>query len=206
MKKKNNYPVLIGFLLIGVLGLSACSKDDIIDTIIGDQRLSMKVDGRDWNATITTLFTQKDGDGEQGEYYTVAIGGSKEVGKGEDEVDMFIMYITIPASKYQNPKGRYPISHEASKVNQATSLFSQINELWEARHLANDAQSVGFVEITDFKIGEQIVSGQPTGVEGYTRLVGTFATDMVLWSNPSGSALKITEGKFDLKPGVMITH
>lgn len=205
--KKKNYYVLIALLISSVLGFSGCSKEDVLDAIVGEKsKFTMKVDGKDWSGSLTTLFTEAESDSEQGEYYIVSIAGGKTDQRGEEYAETCHMYITIPASKFRNPKGRYPITMQTQTVDLAIMLFVTENVLWVGRNPSGDTQSVGYVEITDFKIGQQKVAGQSVGTEGYTQLEGTFNSTLTSADAPSGTNLKITDGKFNLEVGLMVNN
>lgn len=197
---------MMAWVLVGTLSLSACSKeDDPTPEVSGDSMLTMKIDGQAWNATATAMWTERDED-DSGEFYHVAIGAHREDGRGEDFADVIQMYMIVPASDFQNPKGRYPISlRPVGMRDHATAVFASTGDTWVSRHLADNTQAVGFMEITDYKIGEQNVAGQPSGIQGYTRLSGTFNVDLMSTNNPSGPTLKITDGKFNVQVGIMIT-
>lgn len=207
MKTYNDITKWVPLLFI-CLGFAACGKDDIGKKQDGDSSLSMKINGEHWGTTINTLFTEAHGSSELGEYFLVLVGGQRiGVDDSEDDVSAFNMYIAIPRSKFNNPKGSYPIMKESeAKVGQATAHFT-VNtgsgQTWYASyHPASPTQAGGTVEITGFEIGEQRVLGQPTGVEGYTKLSGTFRMDLYAVQENPGAPLKVTEGKFNLKSGM----
>lgn len=208
MKRKNHYVSLIVFILCGAIGLSACSKDDIPDPVSGDSTLTMKVDGEPWKASMTSLLTEAYGDSEQGDYHYVFIGGTRQAGTdpetGDVITEMMHFYVAIPSSDYKNPKGTYPITLQAERVDFATAFFTRDSDTYAGRHPSDAEQPVGVVEITDFKIGQQHVVGQPVGTEGYTRLSGTFRADLTPTHDPAGTPVKITDGKFDLSVGIVI--
>ncbi len=207
--KKNNYFTLIVLLLIASLSFSACSKDkDDDNDLSGQSGLSMKVNGAAWGTTINTLFTEPEENSQLGEYYVVLVGGQRiDVEGSEDDVSSFNMYIVIPKSKFSNPKGTYHVYvAEGAMPGAATASYtkstSEGTASYESANPADYTQSVGSVQITDFEIGEQTIVGQPTGVEGYTKLSGTFQMDVYPVQETPGPALKITEGKFSLKSGI----
>lgn len=207
MKTYNDITKWVPLLFI-CLGFAACGKDDIGKKQVGDSSLSMKINGEHWGTTINTLFTEAHESSELGEYFLVLVGGQRiGVDDSEDDVSAFNMYIAIPRSKFNNPKGSYSIMKESeAKVGQATAHFT-VNtgsgQTWYASyHPASPTQAGGTVEITGFEIGEQRVLGQPTGVEGYTKLSGTFRMDLYAVQENPGAPLKVTEGKFNLKSGM----
>ncbi len=197
---------MMAWVLVGTLSLSACSKDDDpTPEVSGDSMFTMKIDDQVWNATATAMWTQKDED-ESGEFYHVGIGAHRVDSRGEDYAEVIQMYMVIPASDFQNPKGHYPISlRPVGMRDQATAVFASKEDTWVSRQVADNTLAVGVVEITDFKIGEQNVAGQPAGTLGYTRLAGTFNVDLMSTNNPSGPTLKITGGKFNVHVGVLVT-
>lgn len=195
-------------LLLACLGFAACSKDDNGKKQEDDPGLSMKINGEAWGTTINTLFTEERESSERGEYYVILVGGQRiDVEGSEDDVSSFHLYIVIPKSKFSNPKGTYAIMKESeTKVGQATANYTVstgAGQTWYASYNpVTSAQTVGTAEITDFEIGEQKMVGQPTGVEGYTKLSGTFKLDLYAVQENLGPALKVTDGKFNLKSGI----
>lgn len=206
--KKNPYYAFVAFLLAGALALAACSKDDPFELQPGTSAFTMKVDGAPWEASMTALFTEELADSEQGEFYHVYLSGSREAGRdpqtGDGIPEMMHLYVAIPASKYRNPKGTYPVALQTEKVNHAALFYTNAAGGYAGSVLASEGQPVGVVEITGFEIGQQWVSGQPVGTEGYTRLAGTFQATLMPTDNPNGAPLKITDGKFDLSVGILI--
>lgn len=207
MNKYNYITKWLPLLLICV-GFAACGKDDISKKQEADPGLSMNINGESWGTTINTLFTEAHESSELGEYYLVLVGGQRiDAADSEDDVSAFNMYIAIPKSKFNNPKGSYAIMKESeAKMGQATANYT-VNtgsgQTWYASyHPASPSQPSGTVEITSFEIGEQRVLGQPTGVAGYTKLSGTFQLDLYAVQENPGAPLKVTEGKFNLKSGM----
>lgn len=156
---------------------------------------------------LNTLFTEAHGDSQLGEYFRVFVGGQRIGLEGsEDDLSAFSTYITIPKSAFNNPKGSYAIVKESeAKTGQATASYTggkgSGQTSYASYHPTSPTQSAGAVEITDFEIGEQRVLGQPTGVEGYTKLSGTFQMNLYAVKESLGAPLKVTEGKFNLRSG-----
>lgn len=174
---------------------------------MGSSSFTMKVDGVAWSASLTNLFAEESSHPDVGDYYHIAIGG-QYVGDGENsEVSGINLYVVIPKDKFRNPKGTYPLVEKSDgRLNVATAAFmvGGVNNWYASYNPANRTETVGSIEITDFKIGQQHVLGQPTGVEGYTRLVGTFQMDLYGIAHEPAPRMKITEGKFDLTSGLGI--
>ncbi len=186
-------------LLLGV-ALVGCSKKKIDP--LGSSGMSMKVNGVEWKATMSTLFTENPDES----VHLVYINGTKvftEGGaSGGEHVESLGMYINIPASKFRNPKGVYPVILDETNIGHSWALFSsnegfQEGSIYVSGDPENPNSVVGQVEITGFDIGMQSVFGQATGKEGYTKLSGKF--QMTLHTMIGDKApLKITDGKFDL--------
>jgi len=205
---KYKYITSLALLLLFCLGFAACSKEDNGTKLDEDSGLSMKINGASWGTTINTLFTEAHESSTFGEYYLVLVGGQRiDVEDSEDDVSSFNMYIAIPKSKFNNPEGTYPIMKESeAKLSQATANYvvsTGEGQTWYASYNpASPTQAVGTVEIAGFEIGEQKVVGQPTGVEGYTKLWGSFKLDLYAMQENPDAPLKVTEGKFNLKSGM----
>jgi len=203
--RNNNYIAIILLLFVS-LGFSACSKEEDKGLSSKDAGLSMNVDGREWRATITTLFTEQHETSQLGEYYYVYLSASRIIEKNsnteDDLAETIGLYINIPASKFRNPKGTYPIILEESEMGHAWGIFGSSTDIRDATTYVsgdpnNKKQVVGRLEITDFEIGNQNIFGHVSDSEGYTNLSGSFELD-VYPINGDGSKLKITEGKFNL--------
>lgn len=207
--------LFICFITIGVSNLISCSKDKVKadDDVISKAGITMKVNGENWESSMTTLLSEEQEKDEFGEYHFVSIVGSRVINKNsqteDDMAESVTMFIAIPASKFRNPKGTYPVVWEsAAKLSQSTAIFASASTLLDAETYvpAQKGQS-GTVEITGFEIGDQKVMGHPTGTEGYTKLSGTFSMDLRPLNNvDSGKPLKITEGKFNLSGGLGFQH
>lgn len=206
--RKNTYFAFAVIFMFGMLGLSACSKDDNPDPIAGDASFTMKVGGEPWRASITSLLTEDMSDSEQGDFRYVFFAGTREAGvdaqTGEIITEMIHLYVAIPSAKFNDPRGTYPITLQPEKIDYATAIFARGSTVYVGRNANDHDQPVGVVEITGFKIGAQHVAGQPTGTEGYTRLSGTFHADLMSTDDPDGPPLKISDGKFDLSVGIIV--
>lgn len=208
--KTNKYYVLLLLLLAVCLGTIGCSKDkDSAEPLTGKASLTMKVDEKDWGATITTFFTEEDSNSELGDFYRVLVGGQYSSLQGDNsDVSGITMYIAVPKSKFNNPKGTYAVMKESeAQVGQATALYvvstDADEQAWYTSYNPTaPTEAVGTIEITDFEIGDQIVAGQSSGIQGYTNLSGTFKMDMYPTEGSPGSVLKITEGKFNMKSAI----
>ncbi|HZH55024.1 MAG TPA: hypothetical protein VFD72_05185, partial [Sphingobacteriaceae bacterium] len=101
---------IMGLLMVTIgLGLSSCGKDsDDLDPEVTDSALSMKIDGKSWGSTVHTLFTDEMEHEQFGEYFHVMVAGQKlSTNDSEDDVSGLNLYIIVPKSKFNNPKGTY---------------------------------------------------------------------------------------------------
>src|SRR5690606_38996195 len=195
---------LLGLFLL-FFGASCSKKKDGDVAGSGKSSITMNIDGKKWGSEINSLFAEPKTHSELGDYYNVQILGQSSGGQGNDDVSTSLnLYIVIPKSKFRNPKGTYRIvKQQEAKLGDASAVFTEagsgVNNWYASYNPANPTQAVGTVEITDFEIGEQQIVGQSSGIEGYTKLSGTFKLDMYNIQVESGAPLKITEGKFDLR-------
>jgi hypothetical protein len=199
-------------LLCSALLLFSCSKnsdDSPAEENLGNSTLTMKVNGEQWDSTMSLLITEEQESSQQGKYRYVSLTGNRIIDKNsateDDLVETIGLYIAIPESKFKNPKGNYPIILKESQAGYAWGVFGSSTDLRDATTYVsgdpnNSEQSVGSVEIINFKIGEQMIFGHPTGQEGYKQLSGTFHLD-VYPMNGTGNKLKITDGKFNISEG-----
>ncbi|HLW62287.1 MAG TPA: hypothetical protein VKY33_02700 [Flavobacterium sp.] len=188
-----------------VVFASSCSGNDDSNPFGEEASFSMKVNGENWSSSITTLFTEEEYNNGEG-YYFVYIGGSKimdmENPTGNDTTESMAIYIAIPFSKAQNPKGTYPIIRESDvTLNQAQAIFmSNTDGQQNIYTITNPGQS-GTVEITGFEFGEQTIMGEPTGAQGYTKLSGNFQVELNSIADDTDKLI-ITNGKFNLSSGL----
>src|SRR5690606_8319156 len=136
-------------------------------------------------------------------YYYVSILGMSIISDKEDDVESQGFYITIPAGKFRNPKGKYQVIPTEVKVDHAWAVFSKASGVnYLSGNPANPTTSVGTIEITGFEIGQQTVMGFPSGQEGYIKLSGNFHFKL---QNINGNEMiNITDGKFNLKGALEI--
>lgn len=209
MKTKNYIIPLLLTIVLGI-SLSSCSKDPKDSPALGNAGMTMKVDGAEWKATMTTLFTEEHETNGMGEYHLVYIGGYRIIEKNsateDDLTETLGLYINIPTSKFRNPKGTYPIVIKETEISHAWGLFSKSTNIQEGvMYVSGDPKnrdkSVGTLEITGFEIGNQSVLGQGTDTEGYTKLSGNFQLEMYP-ALGTGGQLKITEGKFNMSGAI----
>lgn len=199
---------LIILLLFGWT-ITSCSKNDLADsTSLGEEKtqLSMKVNGEDWQSSLTTLLTEQQ-ENTQGEiYFYLYISAHSIIDTNsateEDLVETMGLYVAIPAQKFKDPKGVYPLVLKEFEVGTAWGIFNSDRALRATTtYVSGDAnhpdKQVGTLEITSAEVGEQTVFGYPTGVEGYTKLSGTFSFD-VYPLDGIGAKLNMTEGKFTI--------
>ncbi|NLO69978.1 MAG: hypothetical protein GX102_03340 [Porphyromonadaceae bacterium] len=202
------YTATLVLITLIYMSFAACSKDLGGVKNDKDSGITMKVNGEFWGTTINTLFTEAHESSTLGEFYVVYVGGQRtDAEDSETDVSVFNMFISIPKSKFKNPKGAYSIMKEdevmASQASANYAVSTGSNQTWYASYNPeNSTQAVGTVEITSFEIGEQSVFGHSTSKEGYTKLSGTFRMDLYALQDSPGAPLKVTEGKFNLKAGI----
>lgn len=196
--------ILIAFLLTACFGLTSCKKDNNNPLDQGGKSFTMKVDGVPWSAQITTLFTEQHDEGQPGGgYYAVMLNGTLTV--NEEHAESLALYVSIPASKFQNPKGKYDI--KGNENGEAWAVFSTAADIRNATTYSSldinsgPGKTVGTLEITGFEVGDQSVLGQPTGKVGYKKLSGKFQLDLYPVDGASAK-LNVTEGKFNLSNGL----
>ncbi len=198
-----NAGILLGIFL--VFFIASCSSDDNGNSS-GGTSLSMKINGNNWTPTVTTLFTEDEYNSEEGDYYLVYIGGNKlmdmENPDADSSTESIAIYIAISASKFQNPKGTYPILKESDvTLNQASAVFMSDASGQQKIYTTTDPGQSGMVEITGFEVGEQTIMGEPTGVQGYKKLSGNFQV-VVNSIADNTDKITITDGKFNLSSGL----
>ena len=195
---KSSHLLLGLFLLIAV---ASCSSDDNgSGSFSGGNSFSMKIDGNHWSSSINTLFTE-DMSNANGEYYFVTIGGVITDEADDPTTESLQIYIAIPASKLNNPKGIYQVNSDADmSIGQASATFTSSNSENYLLYTSTP-HTLGTLEITGFELGEQTVMGHPTGQMGYTQLKGTFNMELASVSDPS-VVLTITDGQFNLSSGL----
>src|SRR5690625_187553 len=122
---KSSHLLLGLFLLIAV---ASCSSDDNgSGSFSGGNSFSMKIDGNHWSSSINTLFTE-DMNNANGEYYFVTIGGVITDEADDPTTESLQIYIAIPASKMNNPKGIYQVNTDTEmELNQASATFTSSN-------------------------------------------------------------------------------
>lgn len=185
-------------------------KDDEVPASVGV--LKMKVNDVDWNAkwayTITTPLEEDEED-----YFMVFItGATSEYTDDEDpHGDALSFYIAIPKAKFSNPVGTYPLINPdyMDEEYPAVAMFNKVNGNESILYISMDKDGedkpVGSVTIEKFKTGQQRLLGQDLG-QGYLELSGSFTVnEMVGFSSeselPIEGAMKLTNGKFDVKNG-----
>lgn len=188
----------IAFLLMS-MGFVACSNDDgpVQDK---KSKFTMKVDGKEWTSSVYNQFTEKYNNDKFGTYYVVTIGG-QQLKEASTTSSAITLYVAIPESKFNNPKGSYNLRREKDMgMGDATALYivsSETGQTWYGSvNPAKPTEIVGKLEINGFEIGQQKMGGQ-LGTEGYTKLSGTFKLD-VYSPDDSGSPVRITDGEFNL--------
>lgn len=202
--RKNNLIHICLFTIIS-LSLFACSKknNETPDDNFKGSGISMNIDGKAWKSTMTTLFTEEQETAETGKYYYVSILGMSIISDKADDVESQGFYITIPAGKFKNPKGKYPVIPVEVKSNHAWAVFSKASgSNYISGNPANPTTSVGTIEITDFEVGQQTVMGHPSGKEGYIKLSGNF--HFKLQNTNGNEMINVTDGKFNLKNAIEI--
>lgn len=196
---------IIGIMTLLTGGIQSCKKKEI-DNIVGESSMSMKINGEAWKAIVTTLHTDAMGEDEENpEAYYVLVNGINTSDVDQETSEAMGIYITIPASKFKNPKGTYPVIFKEMTPNNAWALFSSTDPSRPGHNYypSNATGTSGTVEITDFSIGQQTVFGQPIGKEGYTRLKGRFSMSLQAITG-TDDQITITDGQFDLNTGIGI--
>lgn len=207
--------VLLSIIAISVVG---CSSDDNNGSPDNggstgtNSGVSMKINGENWNASLNYLLTETNDEGTAHQYRQVYISGTRFVeanNASADEVsETLSLYIKISEDKFTNPKGIYPVYQEGVGLGESWAVFSTATNMQTASFYLsgnpnNPGEPVGSIEITGFKIGQETIFGQPTGVEGYTELSGKF--NLELFSlHEEDSSLQISEGKFNLKSNISV--
>src|SRR5690606_31990940 len=180
------------FLLGSVLALNvACSSDDDGP---GDQlgrigTMSMKIDGKLWEADVATVMTISDEDTEAvGEDvgYFVTMTGVKTVNSGSDEVaESISMSLLLTEVGFNNPKRSYPAAnmsetdygHGIIIFNNQAEIETVGRGVYISTYPKDSDQAVGNITVKDYEIGNQSFFGQLLG-KGYTKLSGTFDAEL----------------------------
>lgn len=210
---KNKYRlVCLCLIALTFLVSFSCSKETKPDDDNpGVSAIKMNVNGAQWNSMMTTLITEEKEESDFGKYYLVSLMGNRVIEKNsateDDLAESITFFIAIPASKFKNPKGSYPIVWQNDAVlNESSAVFGTSTDLRDAlTYVASPNGKSGAIEITGFETGPQQIMGHPTGTDGYVKLSGTFhATLEPLKGTGSGTPLKITDGTFNLKAGINV--
>lgn len=206
--KKKLYVIptlLTAITFITFIVSASCSKDKDADEDLasGNGGITMKVDGEQWKSTTTTLVTKEVESDVSGKYHAVLLSGLWGSDNGQSET--LTVYVNIPANKFENPKGTYPVAIDEEETAHFWALFSSVMGTESSQYVTadpdNSTRTVGSLEITGFEIGDQRLPGQSTSEEGYTKLSGNFHFEMYSALGEDNTKLKITEGKFNLSAG-----
>jgi len=209
----------VGVFLLGIaLTFNvACSKDDDGP---GDQlgrvgTLSMKIDGKLWEADIATIMTVGDQEVEDGEdvAYWVNMSGVKVLNAGSDEAaESISLSLLLTEAGFSNPKRSFPVDsmaemdygHGVILYNNRAESEAQGQGLYVSMHPEDTDLSVGNITIKDYEIGNQSFFGQLLG-KGYTKLSGTFEAALYSYDGTDNPPKKITitEGKFNLNSDLL---
>lgn len=216
--RKNTY-LLVPIILI--FTLLSCSKDkDSCDPEdkespcyagpVNDQYLSMKIDGTFWEASGPThlFFVESPNmevDTETGvAYYTMAFVGL------QGELNGITVGLNLPADKFSDPRGSYPIFADPRKVMYAGMASVHLYGLYgnQGEFTSMFPESIdddepmrpdsGILTITDFELGNSETPGMQNRLYSVT---GTFSTSTVYGfdlNGFNGRTQSIGEGKFKL--------
>ncbi|HUH47021.1 MAG TPA: hypothetical protein VLZ54_07725 [Arenibacter sp.] len=208
-----------GIFLLGI-ALSfnvACSSDDDGP---GDQlgklgTMTMKIDGKQWEADVATVMTMSDEELEDTEdmAYLVVMNGTKVISVDSGEVSESIsLTLILTQAAFNNPKRSFPVNGMGEQnIGQGVIMYKNMAEngtdgggVYLSVHSDDPDQSVGTITVKDYKIGNQSFLGQILG-KGYTELSGTFEAKLYSYDG-SENPLKemvITDGKFNLNSDLL---
>src|SRR5690606_32527885 len=94
---------------------AACSKDDDGPGELGVAgALSMKIDGKLWQANVATVMTLGDtvDEGEDKSYY-ITINGVKILNGSDEESESISLSLLLTETGFNNPKRSYPVGSMA---------------------------------------------------------------------------------------------
>lgn len=209
-----------GALLLGSMLVFnvACSKDD--DGPGGDPlgkigTMTMKIDGRQWEADVATVMTLSDPDVEEGEdlSYLVTMSGTKVFNGNSDEVaESISLNLILSEAAFNNPKRSYPVySMGEGEYGQGVIMYqnkavdeSGSGAVYASVHSDDANRSLGSITVKDYEIGSQSFLGQLLG-KGYIKLSGTFESELYSYDGEDKPLKKmvITEGKFNLNADLL---
>lgn len=185
------------------LAFASCSKDDGQDSPeSGKGGVSMVLEGETWNSTTNTLLTKAVESENSENYHLVAINALRGMDSGTSET--LSLYINIPAHRFENPIGSYPVAFDEEELDHSWALLKVMSEAAVTLYVSADPdlsdRTLGSLEIKGFEIGDQQLPGQNSGEYGYTRLVGSFQFELHPVDG-TGGPFELTEGQFDLRSG-----
>lgn len=207
---------LAGIFLLGIaLTFNvACSKDDDGPGELGAAgTLSMKIDGKLWQADVATIMTLGDtvDEGEETSYY-ISMNGVKLLNSSGEESESISLSLLLTGALFNNPKGSYPIGsmgdadygHGVIMFNKHIDGETEGGDTYVSMYPDVPEDSVGNITIKDYEVGNQTLFGQVLG-KGYTKLSGTFEAELYSYDgtdNPPKN-ITITEGKFNLNSDLL---
>lgn len=200
--KVYNY-IIILILIAGLTAFSSCSKSSH-NPLKEDSSFSMKLNGKSWNATLTSMMSEPHQNQEWGDYHTLFINANHLIENNnstdeDDLIESITILLNIPEGKFRNPKGTYPFSLSENEISKVWALYgSTENSEYGDQYIPIS----GSFEITDSEVGMPKVFGQETGKEGYTQIKGKFQLEMK--SINGNKTIKITDGKFNLNSTLSI--
>lgn len=209
--------IIFCLILPLLLMVGACSKDNDGPEIEGNVgNLTMMVDGKPVSFKLAWVGVDYEQALEDGEdtFLMVAQASSVDIsGKDPEKVnsESIIFSIEIPISKFRNPQGTYALgaSHPGMmiyyKANSGLSQPSMSNlSMYSSVDIDDRSKKMGEFIIKSAKIGNQGLTGMG---EGYTEIVATFNSDLVLLydgQDPDKSTLQtdkliVKDGKVTFK-------
>lgn len=194
--KLYNYIILL-ILIGGLAFLNGCSKKNN-NPLQEETSFSMKVDGRTWNATLTSMMSDSHENSTWGKYHTLMINANLIIennsASDDEDIETITFLVQIPDSKFRNPNGTYPITSSEEKLDNVFAVFGSTTD---TQYSDQFIPISGTFEITNSKVGMPKVFGHETGKEGYTEVKGKFQLEMR--SINGNKSIKITDGKFNIK-------
>lgn len=176
-------------VLLFVITLSIGCKKDNADPDLGLKdrgNVSMTVDGKKMNFKFTSMMTTYDEAIEEGEkeFEVIMTGANIDFSASGDvsSSESIIISLTLPVSKFRDPKGTYDIGFGDNHPVQIV-FFKNMEQgadgliAYASDEFNDHKKARGKFTVTGFKIGKQnygIYGGGEDFGEGYTELKGNF--------------------------------